>query len=35
MQKVAKVFMIIWQAIVAEVGDVAIETDPEYNEDKE
>jgi hypothetical protein len=35
MQKVVKVFMIICQAIVAEVGDVAIETDPVYNEDEE
>jgi hypothetical protein len=35
MQKVVKVFMIIWQAIVVEVGDVAIETDPVYNEDEE
>jgi hypothetical protein len=32
---VVKVFMIIWQAIVAEVGDVAIETNPVYNEDEE
>jgi hypothetical protein len=32
---VVKVFMIIWQAIVVEVGDVAIETNPVYNEDEE
>jgi hypothetical protein len=35
MQMADKVCIIIWQNIVVEVGDVAIETDPEYNEDKE
>jgi hypothetical protein len=35
MRMAVKVFMIIWQAIVVEVGDVAIETDAVYNEDKE